>query len=321
MFKKTLLYLGLLASLAAHAAGLPVKIGVDAEFGHKTSTSAQAVEQGIQIAIDEINPVRSLLHATNANGGSGGRIQSVAADPQDGKVYYAASEWGGLYKTVDRGRNWERLDNFLATAAWRVAVQPGNSQVLVATALFDGRVDSRAGILRSTDGGLSWTRPASVTPPAGACADNRAVRELSGFGVAFDPAHPERVYAATNCGLAISTDGGQNWRYVNPMGAGGARRLVDVIVHGGGIDVCGDIGHRRSTDGGTTWSGPSATGNPLPGGGFVARIGESRACGRPYSAMTSALLAAKVVRNCDGDIPLSLRKCRLKFDRFENPTS
>ena len=55
MFKKTLLYLGLLASLAAHAAGLPVKIGVDAEFGHKTSTSAQAVEQGIQIAIDEIN--------------------------------------------------------------------------------------------------------------------------------------------------------------------------------------------------------------------------------------------------------------------------
>ena len=84
--------------------------------------------------------------------------------------------------------------------------------------------------------------------------------------IAFDPAHPERVYAATNCGLAVSTDGGQNWRYLNPMGAGGARRLVDVIVHGGGIDVCGDIGHRRSTDGGTTWSGPTAAGNPLPGG-------------------------------------------------------
>ena len=219
-----------------------------------------------QIAIDEINPIRSSLHATNANGGSGGRIQSVAADPQDGNVYYAASEWGGLYKTVDRGRTWDRLDNFLATAAWRVAVQPGNSQVLVATALFDGRTDSRAGILRSGDGGLSWMRPVSATPPAGACADNRAVQELSGFGVAFDPAHPERVYAATNCGLAVSTDGGQNWRYLNPMGAGGARRLVDVIVHGGGIDVCGDIGHRRSTDGGTTWSGPTAAGNPLPGG-------------------------------------------------------
>lgn len=225
-----------------------------------------AASASAQITIDEINPVRSSLHATNANGGSGGRVHSVTADPQDGNVYYAASEWGGLYKSTDRGRNWERLDGFLATAAWRVAVQPGNSRVLVATALFDGRTESRAGILRSSDGGLSWTRPASVTPPAGACADSRAMAELSGFGVAFDPARPERVYAATNCGLALSADGGQTWRYVNPMGAGGARRLVDVIVHPGGIDVCGDIGHRRSTDGGASWRGPTASGTPLPGG-------------------------------------------------------
>jgi len=33
----------------------PVLIGLDAEFGHKTSTSAQAVKQGMEIAIDEIN--------------------------------------------------------------------------------------------------------------------------------------------------------------------------------------------------------------------------------------------------------------------------
>lgn len=38
----------------AHAAA-PVLIGLDAEFGHKTSTSAQAVQQGIEIAIEEIN--------------------------------------------------------------------------------------------------------------------------------------------------------------------------------------------------------------------------------------------------------------------------
>lgn len=31
----------------------PVLIGLDAEFGHKTSTSAQAIRQGIEIAIDE----------------------------------------------------------------------------------------------------------------------------------------------------------------------------------------------------------------------------------------------------------------------------
>lgn len=39
----------------------PVLIGLDAEFGHKTSTSAQAVQQGIQIAINEINQAGGVL--------------------------------------------------------------------------------------------------------------------------------------------------------------------------------------------------------------------------------------------------------------------
>lgn len=44
----------IVSASAACAAG-PVLIGLDAEFGHKTSTSAQAVQQGIEIAIEEIN--------------------------------------------------------------------------------------------------------------------------------------------------------------------------------------------------------------------------------------------------------------------------
>jgi branched-chain amino acid transport system substrate-binding protein len=39
----------------------PVFIGLDAEFGHRTSTSAQAIQQGIEIAIDEINASGGVL--------------------------------------------------------------------------------------------------------------------------------------------------------------------------------------------------------------------------------------------------------------------
>jgi branched-chain amino acid transport system substrate-binding protein len=39
----------------------PVLIGLDAEFGHTTSTSAQAVRQGMEIAIDEINRAGGVL--------------------------------------------------------------------------------------------------------------------------------------------------------------------------------------------------------------------------------------------------------------------
>jgi branched-chain amino acid transport system substrate-binding protein len=57
------LLLGLQFSLSATASqDKPnILIGLDAEFGHKTSTSAQAVRQGMEIAIDEINQRGGLL--------------------------------------------------------------------------------------------------------------------------------------------------------------------------------------------------------------------------------------------------------------------
>ena len=45
----------LFGSIAHGADKPPVLIGLDAEFGHKTSTSAQAIQRGMEIAIDEIN--------------------------------------------------------------------------------------------------------------------------------------------------------------------------------------------------------------------------------------------------------------------------
>lgn len=40
----------------------PVLIGLDGEFGHVSSTSAEAIRQGIQIAIDEVNRTGGVLH-------------------------------------------------------------------------------------------------------------------------------------------------------------------------------------------------------------------------------------------------------------------
>lgn len=50
-----------LMGIAPVPAAEPIRLGLDAEFGHKTSTSAQAVQMGMQIAIDEINAAGGLL--------------------------------------------------------------------------------------------------------------------------------------------------------------------------------------------------------------------------------------------------------------------
>lgn len=51
------LLLALVLSLygAVASAAAPVLIALDAEFGIRTSTSAQAVQQGIELALAEIN--------------------------------------------------------------------------------------------------------------------------------------------------------------------------------------------------------------------------------------------------------------------------
>src|SRR5439155_1432102 len=69
------------------------------------------------------------------------------------------------------------------------------------------------------------------------------------------------VYVGTNCGLAISSDAGSSWRFVDPTPGDPADDVWDVTVHHNGvIDICGDDGHRRSTNGGTTWTTAVGTG-------------------------------------------------------------
>lgn len=215
-------------------------------------------------SVTEINPDSSTLDATDADGASGGRVNGLAR-ASNGTTFYAASEWGGLWMSTDTGRTWAHLYNHLPMATWDVEVDPNDANKVYATSLYDGRVASLAGISVSSDGGATWTRPASATPPVGFCTVEARRTEPSAFGISIDPANTQSVSIGTNCGLARSTDGGATWTFIDPTPADGADNVWDVVVHDGGtIDLCGDDGHQRSTDGGANWT--TAAVATLPGG-------------------------------------------------------
>ena len=233
--------------------------GVALMLGVGTPHASHAVS-GINIA--EINPDQSTFDPIDPDAASGGRVNGLATVAGNNDVFYAASEWGGLYKSEDRGRTWLRLNRHLPVATWDVEVNPKQPQRVYATSFYDGRVTSLAGINVSTDGGNSWTHPVTAMPPAGFCSAARRT-EPSAFGISVDLDNSQIVYIGTNCGLAISNDAGSTWRFVDPTPNDPATNVWDVVIHHGGIiDLCGDDGHFRSTNGGTSWT----TGTGLPSG-------------------------------------------------------
>lgn len=214
-----------------------------------------AAPASAQFTFVDVNPNQSDTDASDPDGASGGRVNGLAIEAGNSSVMYAASEWGGLYKTTDAGLTWGRLDGHLPVAMWDVEVDPGTPSRVYASSFYDGKAASVSGINVSNDAGTTWTHPASAKPPVGFCQNAADEVELTAFGISIHPANNAIVYIGTSCGLAKSTDSGLTWSYIDPTpGAGTASRIWDVIALPGGIvHVCGDDGHLRSNNGGATW--------------------------------------------------------------------
>jgi hypothetical protein len=172
-----------------------------------------------------------------------GRATAVVIDPNDasGNTVYAGGAYGGIWKSSNAGAlspnpvsvDWTPLtDNQATLAIGAIAIQPQlsipdptKSVVLAGTGETNNAVDSYygLGILRSPDGGQSWTLISQ---------DATGTHSFAGLGfsqVVFSSANPNLVVAAaasasqgiieglensagSSRGLYYSTDGGISWR-------------------------------------------------------------------------------------------------------------
>ena len=170
-----------------------------------------------------------------------GRATSVAIDPADptGNTIYIGGAQGGVWKSTNAANSsslavtWTPITDDQATLSiGAIAIQPGNlipanSVILAGTGEADDSADSYFGLgmLRSADGGNTWTLVSSA---------NAGALSFSGLGttaIAFNTATGQTntvvaAMAATNegivdgaltgatlHGLYTSTDAGQTWTY------------------------------------------------------------------------------------------------------------
>src|SRR5262245_42657752 len=159
--------------------------------------------------------------ARSATTGVPKRIGTIAVDPFDGDRVLVGGigfgrmssddDFGGLYRTTDGGRTWERLSFISTNNYWCHAVvfDPAAQGRLFATVTGPGM---SSGIYRSQDGGDTWTQLKTGLP---------SPDRIGRAALAIAPSNPSIVYAIAAdmgssdadrlLGVFRSKNGGNTW--------------------------------------------------------------------------------------------------------------
>jgi photosystem II stability/assembly factor-like uncharacterized protein len=148
-----------------------------------------------------------------------GRVNGIAVDPRDSDVVYAAVAAGGVWKTTDAGQTWRSLTDREAPAFYStVLLDPHDpDRVYAPLGVFDGYEAKQygylaSGILRSDDGGATWTLVGQHTFNAAAVSalvfgDDGELYAASGQSGVWSAPYDQSAY-----GVYKSTDRGDTWK-------------------------------------------------------------------------------------------------------------
>jgi photosystem II stability/assembly factor-like uncharacterized protein len=201
----------------------------------------------------------------------GQQIGSIIIDPtNENRVLvavlghpYGANTERGVYRTINGGKNWERvLYKDENTGAIQVVFDPKNPNIIYADlwAARQGPWENGAwegkesGLFKSTDGGNTWKKLTKGLPTV--------EQGLGRIGFCVAPSDPNRLYATVDAGkmggIYRSDDAGENWFLINPDGRlwGRGSDFAEIKVDPKNADIVysANVVTWKSTDGAKTWT-------------------------------------------------------------------
>ena len=201
----------------------------------------------------------------------GQQIGSIIIDPtNENRVFvavlghpYGPNTERGVYKTIDGGKNWERvLYKDENTGAIQVVFDPKNSNIIYADlwAARQGPWENgtwqgqESGLFKSTDGGNTWKKLTKGLPTV--------EQGLGRIGFCVAPSDPNRLYATVDAGkmggIYRSDDAGENWVLSNPDGRlwGRGSDFAEIKADPKNADIVytANVVTWKSTNGAKTWT-------------------------------------------------------------------
>ncbi len=194
-------------------------------------------------------PIGPFSHNATGSWSPGtGRVNCVVEDPNDPNTIYIGAPVGGVWKTTDGGFTWTPLGDELSTIGISgIAIDPNNSNIIyLATGDTDGGDAPSIGVVKSVDGGATWTSIGNVS----------ASKTTE---IIIDPTNTSILYIATNSGVFKSTNAGNTWSNVR------SGNIRDIAMKPGDVNTLYAVTSStfyKTTDAGNNWSTVSSG---LPG--------------------------------------------------------
>jgi photosystem II stability/assembly factor-like uncharacterized protein len=243
-------------------------------------------------------PLGPLSWNTTSYNPGNGRVNSITVDPLDEAVIYVGTPSAGLWRSLDGGDNWQPLFTDLPSMGVSgIVVDPTDPAVIyIATGDGDGADTYSAGVLKSTDAGITW----NSTGLNWNLADTRTTRCLR--MAAFDN---QLLLCAANSGIFRTANGGTTWQQIRV----GSYRDVEFQPGNDSIVYACNNTFERSTDAGAHFT--LQNNNGLPAGSLVGRMAIAVT---PADPMTVYVLCSKeedsgflgLYRSVDGGLSFSL---------------
>ncbi|RKY94534.1 MAG: hypothetical protein DRQ01_02115 [Ignavibacteriae bacterium] len=196
----------------------------------------------------------------------GGRTNAIAFNPQNPNTIYVGSASGGLWRSYTGGvgvDGWHYVPTgFPVLGVSTIAIEPNDSNTIyigtgevynfdaagTGAAYRNTRGTYGIGILKTTDGGLTWFKSLDWT-----YQQQRGI-----WAVKINPLNPNTVWAATTEGTYRSYDAGATWTEVhnvvmvmdlviNPVD-------TNIVITGNGNLGSTGLGLYRTSTGGNSWT-------------------------------------------------------------------
>lgn len=214
----------------------------------------------------DLNKFNGITWETIGPHNTSGRTLCIEFNPQNPNTIYAGSASGGLWRSYTGGfgvEAWKYVSTgFPVLGVSSIAISPEDSNTIyIATgevynydaagtgaAYRNTRGTYGIGILKTTDGGLSWTKSLEWS-----YNQQRGV-----WVIKINPLNPNTIWAGTTIGTFKSIDAGETWQQLHNV-----VMVMDLVINAYDTNKviigCGNFestgyGIYRTSDGGNSWA-------------------------------------------------------------------